>query len=184
MDDNCNGTIDEGNPGGGACTVEGKQGVCAHGNGNCVNAQIVCTQTVFPSTEICDGADNDCNGATDENHVFGGYLEPVNRDGSSIFKWKRTIPFKFRLTNCKGGPIGTERPTISVFFYAAGIVGSEVEDVGSAGNANTDNYYRSSGDGQYIYNLDTKTLAPGNSYLVRTTLDDGSTHDVVVSVRK
>jgi hypothetical protein len=185
MDDDCDRAIDEGNPGGGsACTVDGKRGVCADGVENCVNAQIVCTQTVFPTAEVCDGADNDCDGLTDENHVFGGYLEPVNPDGSSIFKWKRTIPFKFRLTSCAGAPVATNHPTIAVYFYNAGTVGTEVEHVGSAGNANRDNLYRYTGDGRYIYNLDTKPLAPGRSYLVRTKLDDGSTHDVVVAVRK
>ncbi|MBZ5637647.1 MAG: putative metal-binding motif-containing protein [Acidobacteriia bacterium] len=186
MDDNCDGVIDEGNPGGGRpCTVPGKQGACAGGTTRCDNGTIVCDQTVFPAAEICNGIDDDCDGLTDENHVFAGYLEPVNPDGSSIFKWKRTVPFKFQATTCSGALVSSERPRISVFFYTSGIVGSDVEDVGSSGNANTDNLYRYDPTAkQYIYNLDTKSLAPGNGYLVRTTLDDGSTHDVVISVRR
>lgn len=186
MDDDCDGAIDDGNPGGDQdCAVEGQQGLCAEGTSRCDNGQVVCDQTVFPTTEVCDGFDNDCDGVTDENHVFGGYLPPVNADGSSIFKWKQTIPFKFRLTDCAGAYVSTEHPTISVFFYSSGVVGSEVEDVSSSGNANNDGFYRYDPSGsQYIYNLATKPLVPGNSYLIRTTLDDGSTYDVVVSLRR
>jgi hypothetical protein len=56
--------------------------------------------------------------------------------------------------------------------------------LGGCGGSNSRSYYRYDfRERQYIYNLDTRWLEPGHSYLVRTTLDDRSTHDVVISIR-
>ena len=66
-DDNCNGQIDEGLGLGTSCTVG--QGVCAR-TGTIICAPgggTMCTATPgSPSTEVCDGFDNDCDGAVDE----------------------------------------------------------------------------------------------------------------------
>jgi hypothetical protein len=185
LDDNCNGQIDEGHPAGGdACTIPGLLGVCNAGATSCADGPMVCKQTHFPSTEVCDGKDNDCDGLVDENYVFGGYRQPVNADGTSIFKTGRTVPFKFALTTCTGANVSNAVAHIHVFLYAHGIVGTEVEDVSSPGQANTDDLYRYDASGmQYIYNLDTSSLTRNNSYLVRTDLDDGSHDDVVISMR-
>jgi Putative metal-binding motif len=66
MDNDCNGSIDEGNPGGGgSCLVPGAQGVCQNGVMECQNGGLSCEQTVLASPEICDGLDNDCDGSVD-----------------------------------------------------------------------------------------------------------------------
>ncbi|HVN41811.1 MAG TPA: putative metal-binding motif-containing protein, partial [Steroidobacteraceae bacterium] len=66
VDDNCNGSVDEGNPGGGGACSTGQSGVCAAGTLTCSAGAITCVRNVAPSTEICDSLDNDCNGQTDE----------------------------------------------------------------------------------------------------------------------
>jgi Notch-like protein len=65
-DDDCNGYADDGNPGSGAACTTGDEGVCASGVLACAGGQIVCQQTTSPSSERCNGVDDDCNGATDE----------------------------------------------------------------------------------------------------------------------
>lgn len=66
-DNDCDGAIDNGNPGGGAtCTYVGAKGACAVGTIKCQGGILTCTQTVFPLTETCDGVDNDCDGDVDE----------------------------------------------------------------------------------------------------------------------
>jgi hypothetical protein len=186
VDDNCDGTVDEGNPGGDQpCAVPGLTGACAAGSTECTGGAIVCRQTVFPSTETCNGIDDDCDGLTDENVLFGGYLQPVNADGSSVFgrKGNAAIPFKFQLTTCQGAFVSTEHPTIALFKISNTVSGTTDEAVTSTGQANSGNLYRyDASSSQYIYNLSTTALTTG-TYLVRTTLDDGSTHDVQVSIR-
>ena len=72
IDNNCNGQIDEGNPGGGGACSTGKLGVCAPGLRACTNGSLLCVQSVQPSPEACDGLDNNCNGVTDEGNPGGG----------------------------------------------------------------------------------------------------------------
>lgn len=74
LDNNCNGITDEGNPGGGVRCNTGLQGVCAPGVTACQNGAVVCQQQVQPSVELCDGKDNNCNGASDEGNPGGGML--------------------------------------------------------------------------------------------------------------
>jgi Putative metal-binding motif len=95
IDDDCNGSIDEGQ-GGQLCPVPGRSGDCSVGVTQCVNGAITCNQTVFASSEVCDGRDNDCNGVTDNGNPGGGVA--------------CTVPFRSGLcaagvTQCSGGTI-------------------------------------------------------------------------------
>ncbi len=80
LDDDCDGTVDEGCP----CLLgsvkpcfrgpPGRRGVgaCADGYQNCVGVGEIagtwgaCQQGIAPSKELCDGLDNDCNGCADD----------------------------------------------------------------------------------------------------------------------
>jgi hypothetical protein len=66
--------------GGGVSCATGLLGICAAGVQRCVDGQLACEQTAPPVTEVCDGLDNDCNGATDEGSICpdGG---PPKHDG-------------------------------------------------------------------------------------------------------
>ncbi len=72
IDNNCSGAVDEGNPGGGAACTTGQAGVCANGIQQCVGGALTCVPSQSPSTEVCDGLDNNCNGAVDEGNPGGG----------------------------------------------------------------------------------------------------------------
>jgi len=71
VDDDCDGTVDDGNPGGDvACNTE-LAGVCAAGQTRCERGALRCNQRVQASDERCDDLDNDCDGRVDEGFVFG-----------------------------------------------------------------------------------------------------------------
>jgi hypothetical protein len=72
IDNNCSGVVDEGDPGGGISCSTGQPGVCAAGATHCVGGAIICVAINSPTAEVCDGLDNNCNGATDEGNPGGG----------------------------------------------------------------------------------------------------------------
>ncbi|MEI8256204.1 MAG: MopE-related protein, partial [Deltaproteobacteria bacterium] len=69
VDNDCDGVVDGFAQECGATRV----GICRPGVTRCVSgAFLACAGGINPGTEICDGLDNNCNAATDENNAGGG----------------------------------------------------------------------------------------------------------------
>ena len=144
------------------------------------------TSTVGPKTVTRTATDNvghdtTTSCTTQVQYMFGGIQQPVNSDGSSIFKLGSTVPVKFRLTNAATGPVSGAIATIDVAKIDGDVDGTFVEAVSTAA-ATTGNLFREAGDGQYIFNLSTKSLTKGD-WRVKITLDDGTQYTVRISLK-
>jgi hypothetical protein len=83
-DDDCDGQINENNPGGGmpcqeSCPGGVCQGECTPGTTLCAGSVLTCVPGKGPSIEVCDGKDNDCDGAVDNG--FDLMTDPLNCGG-------------------------------------------------------------------------------------------------------
>ncbi len=72
LDNDCNGVVDNSNPGGGVACSTGKQGICAAGTTACSAGAIACNQNQAATTEVCNGLDDNCNGVADDGNPGGG----------------------------------------------------------------------------------------------------------------
>ncbi|MBI4284021.1 MAG: HYR domain-containing protein [Chloroflexi bacterium] len=97
---------------------------------------------------------------------FGGFLQPIPPPVST-FKAGSTIPVKFTLTDYNGNSVSTATGTASINTSTAASAAIRYDPTAQ----------------QYIANLKTpKEAAPG-SYTITVSLNDGSTHSVVVTLK-
>jgi hypothetical protein len=104
-------------------------------------------------------------------------LQPVNPDGTSVFKKGSTVPAKFRVCDASGNSVGS--PGVVSSFRLIQTIAGTVSDVDEAVYSTTpDAAFRWDATGmQWIFNINTKTLSAGTTYVYRVTLNDGSTID-------
>ncbi|MCW3021088.1 MAG: hypothetical protein JWR30_410 [Conexibacter sp.] len=135
------------------------------------------------SVEIADRAGNtvthDCT--INVIYQYGGLQQPVNSDGSSIFKLNSAVPLKFGLTDAGGLPVSQVVAKLTLAKVSGQVEGTYVE-AEAKGNSSTGNVFSEDGAGQYHYNLDSKPLSTG-TWSVKITLDDGTSRSVRISLR-
>jgi hypothetical protein len=160
-----------------ACTTANGTAIGTFGI-NCAQGSLTAQNYDFPTANFSSGtltvvyvATGTCNG--DANHTI---LQPVNPDGTSVFKQGSTVPAKFRVCDAKGVSIGTPG-VVSSFKQVKIINGTDVSTVNEDAVSTTpDTAFRWDTTGQqWIFNLNTKSLNANKTYVYLVTLNDGST---------
>lgn len=110
-------------------------------------------------------------------------LQPINVDGSSVFKKGSTVPAKFRVFDANCNAIGTAGVVTS--FYMVGVGSADPNNVNELVDSTTpDTVFRwSATDQQWVFNISTKNLQAGAKYFYRITLNDGSYIDFAFSLK-
>jgi hypothetical protein len=151
------------------------------------------TATVGPKTFNVTATDNVGNVSTGSANYAVGYapasmicplgpgrtiLQPINADGTSVFKQGSTVPAKFRVYDANCNSIGTAG-VVADFRLVQVITGTVMNSVNEAVvSTAADPLYRwSASDQQWIFNTNTKGLAANATYVFRITLNDGTNID-------
>jgi hypothetical protein len=82
VDNDCNGLDDDGQPGGGVACDTTVPGICADGVTFCNGGKIECVQSVMPTTEACNGLDDDCDGTPDNTSLLDD--QPCSSGASGV----------------------------------------------------------------------------------------------------
>jgi hypothetical protein len=112
-------------------------------------------------------------------YAWSGVLQPINADGSSVFKLGNTVPVIFQLT----GPsacISTLAATLA-YTKVSSSVSSPVNKAGSTSAATSGSLFRYS-NGQYVFNWGTKGLASG-TYQLQIDLGDGASRTINLGLK-
>jgi len=105
-------------------------------------------------------------------------LQPLNTDGSSVVKKGSTVPVKFRVCDVNGNSVGT--PGVVTSFQLVQVINGLATTLINEDPVSTtpDAEFRwSATDKQWIFNLNTKNLTNGKTYVYKITLNDGSSID-------
>jgi hypothetical protein len=111
--------------------------------------------------------------------VGGGVLPPINQNGTSVFKYKSTIPVKIKVQDCDGSFPGNLTIKIKLTQLSGSAPNTDINEPFSTSAADTTGYMRFTGspDYQYIYNLATKPLpdATATYKITLTIVETGQT---------
>jgi lysophospholipase L1-like esterase len=144
------------------------------------------TSTVGPRISSATASDNVAHSkgascTTAVQYLYGGLAQPINPDGSSIFKLGSTVPVKFHLTDAAGNPVSGAIARLEVAKVSNNVEGTYAEAVTNVA-ATSGNLFRDSGTGDYIFNLATKPLSAG-TWSLKVVMDDGAEYPTRISLR-
>jgi hypothetical protein len=119
------------------------------------------------------GASGSATAAVAVDYTTSGVLQPINADGSSVFKYGSTIPVKVVFVDCDGTTPSGLNPSISVALLSSATPVTQINEPASTSAADAAGVMRFS-NGQWIYNLATRPLPdPSARYRITISLANG-----------
>jgi hypothetical protein len=111
-------------------------------------------------------------------------LEPINWNGTSVFKQKSTVPAKFRVCDANGNSIGTPG-VVTMFKITQDVVGTVSSGVNEPVDSTTPftEFRWDPTSMQWIFNISTKGLSANHTYGFLITLNDGTTIPFVFGLK-
>jgi hypothetical protein len=102
-------------------------------------------------------------------------LQPINMDGTSVFKKGSTVPAKFRVCDASGASVGTPG-TVSSFRLVQTVAGTVTTAVNEPVDSTTPfaEFRWDALAQQWVFNMATRGLTAGRTYVYDITLGDGS----------
>lgn len=159
---------------------------CTDDSCNAVGACIHADNTASCDDGIACTENDTCRNGTcsDGRYSWSGLLQPINADGSSVFKRGSTVPVKFRLTDSCAGTLSFPAE-IFLAKVSDQVAGSD-QEAPSTSAADTGNRFRYDPTGdQYVFQLATKPLSAGAWQIrVQGNLNEPPSTTVLISIRK
>jgi len=100
-------------------------------------------------------------------------LQPINADGSSVFKQGSTVPAKFRVCDANGNSVGTSGVVASFKLVRTTASAGALDESVVSTTPDTD-FRWSATDQQWIFNMGSKSLKANTTYYYDITLKDGT----------
>jgi len=116
-------------------------------------------------------------------YQFTGFLQPINSDGSSVFKAGSTIPVKFRLTDSNLAWVDSAIASLTIQRKSSSVQNGINEFYYSTSVTSSDTFRYSKEEALYILNFSTKGMEYG-LYTLVVTLDDGEKYSIDIGLRK
>jgi hypothetical protein len=114
-------------------------------------------------------------------YSWSGVLQPINADGSSIFRVGSTVPVKFQLTGASAGITD-----LTAKFYhtkvSTGVAGSDLEVTSTIAATSCNLFRYDPTTQQYVFNWATKGLTTG-TYRLSIDFGDRVLRSVLVSLK-
>jgi hypothetical protein len=130
-----------------------------------------------------DGHGNTGSGSFTVNvtYSWSGFLQPINPDGTSIFRLGSTVPVKFQLT---GGAANITNlvATLTVAKTSNNVTGSYNEATSNAASDSGSTFRYDATSNQYIFNMSTSNLSTG-TWSLQINIGDGVQRTINISLR-